>query len=162
MSMRPGARRRDYTSDPDNPEKKNSPKFVDPHSPWQVMIEEARIREHLSIRAVAATSKISAGTLFNWIRSVSGYPSKKHYTPSVNNRLARALKLKPAELAEAYNQSASMTDAPGSEAPRAPRPAPGTSGTPSGQIDRLLAVLSQSGRDHFTLDDIRAAAQLVR
>lgn len=157
-----GSRRRDYSEQPAT--NKNGPVFADPHSPWQLMIEAAREEHQLSIREVAQKANVPAGTLFNWLRGQRGFPLKRYYNEKVNDRLARALHLKPEGLLKAYAQSAiadmSLLQEEASEYRTTSRPAPRApdSGKFSSALSasRLIQVLEATGKESFTVAQIKA------
>jgi hypothetical protein len=131
--------------------------FVEPHSPWQLAIEEIRARKEISIRTLAAAAKIPDPTLYNWLRSKSGRPQQRHYSANINRRIAAALGMTPAALAEAYNRSVPQLD-PDAIDPEPRAPAPQTSeNLPATQVDglrRLRGMLRASEATSFTLAQI--------
>jgi len=161
MARQPGSRIRDFDQQPAaNP---RGPSHVNPHTPWQILIEDTR-GSSMSIRDLAAKAKIPDATLYNWLRAKRGSPTAANYSASINRRLASALGLDPAVLADAYNRSQPTLDpdAP-DEAPRAPAPQP-SGNLPGTQVDglkRFLAMLDASGAQTFTLDQIKAFAAVI-
>lgn len=131
--------------------------FVEPHSPWQLEIERIREQKEISIRALAADAKIPDATLFNWLRSRSGRPQQRHYTANVNRRLASALGVTPAALADAWNRSVPKLD-PDAIDPEPRAPAPPPSEDPAtlkvDGLKRLKAMLRASEAASFTLAEI--------
>lgn len=164
MARQPGSRIRNYSIEPSTNE--FGPKATDPHSPWQLLIEGIRERKKITIRNLAKKADIPSGTLFNWLRSKKGYPSRSIYTSSVNKRLASALGIKEDELAEAYNKSSFSPvnpKAPDPEPP--PRPAPQVSENATAfmvdGLKRFMHQLELSGRDSFTLAELKLAASFI-
>jgi transcriptional regulator with XRE-family HTH domain len=149
MARRPGTRIRNYNVEPS----KNlfGPKAVEPHSPWQLLIERARLEKGISLREFAAKSEIPSGTIFNWVRSKQGCPTRSNYTSTINNKIAAAIGLDPEELASAYNQSAFRPVDPNVIEPESKSCA---EDRPLTVLERFLAVLRQSGKDSFTLNDL--------
>lgn len=131
--------------------------FVEPHSPWQLAIEQIREQKELSVRTVADAAKIPDATLYNWLRSKSGRPQQRHYTANVNRRLAAALGMTPAALADAWNRSTPSLD-PDAIDPEPRAPAPRLSEDPTAfKVDglkRLKAMLRASEAQAFTLTEI--------
>lgn len=162
MAISPGSRRRIYEIDPSQG---NAHKFVDPHSPWQKKIEEARAEKEISLRKLGEMAKVSPATLYNWLRSTRGGPSRTYYTTSVNERIANALRLDPKELAEAYNQSQQRPLDPDQPdpAPRAPAP-PSSKGLPAGNPDalkRFMATLHAMGAASYSIAQLEQVASMI-
>lgn len=86
------------------------PKRSDPHSPWQIMVDD-RMRElRVSSRALAdkistPTRKLTHTTIWAWTKNLEGTPPTATYTEEVNRKLAQALDLKPELLAQAFEES---------------------------------------------------------
>lgn len=160
MARQPGSRFRNYKLQPST--NRFGPKAVDPHSPWQLLVEKQRCKTKQSLRDVATRAQIPAGTFFNWSRAKTGAPPRSSYTQDVNKRLAEALELPEQELADAYNASAFCPVDP-KVMERAP--APNVQENPSGFIvdglKRLLAVLKSTGRDHFSLMELELSIQML-
>lgn len=81
-----------------------------PHSIWQRMIDDRMAEKEISLRELATRAssskeKLTHTRLFHWLRHEDGYPPAAAYTRNINARLARALSLDPARLAEAYDAS---------------------------------------------------------
>lgn len=161
MPAQPGSRRRIYGEEPFDGSSPHKP--VDPHSEWQVKIEDARAEKGLSFRKLAELSKIPAGNLFNWLRSAKGTPSRTAYSSSVNNRLATALGIDPEELADAYNKSAFKPVDPNTPdpAPRAPRPGPQENlpGDPE-SLRGFLGALKATRRPSFSISELETMAAM--
>lgn len=86
------------------------PKRMDPHSPWQKLVDERM--QDLQITSRALASKISTAarsfthtTVWAWTRCVDGAPPKATYSHDLNRRLALALDIPPETLAMAYEDS---------------------------------------------------------
>lgn len=162
MARPPGSRGRNYNDQPST--NKFGPKQVEPHSPWQILVEQKRTEHKLPLRDVATRAQIPSGTFFNWVRSKTGAPPRTSYTQDVNKRLANALKVTEEELADAYNASAYKPVDP--KVIEAPRPAPHRLGenltafTVDG-LKRFVAMLEASGRANFTLDEIKLTAGMI-
>jgi hypothetical protein len=164
MARNPGSRARDYDKEPST--NLYGPKPVNPHSPWQLLVEKQREQIQISIRAVATRAQIPAGTLFNWIRARSGAPPRVTYTQDVNKRLAKVLKLKEEELADAYNQSAFRPVDPKviEKPPAPPRPTTVQENSTVFTVDglrRFLQMLKASGRTSFTVAELESMAALL-
>jgi hypothetical protein len=168
MARLPGSRIRNYDIEPSN--NRYGPKAVEPHTPWQLMIEAARLKTKTPLRKVAEKSDIPAGTLFNWLRAKTGAPPRATYTANLNRRLAETLKIKPEDLAEAYNKSAfAPVDPDAFEESKAPSPAPAPApmvreDLVTFRVDglkRLLAMLRSTGRNSFTLAEIELSAAMI-
>ncbi len=164
MARKPGTRARNYSLEPSN--NQFGPKATDPHSPWQLLIEGIREEKELTIRQVAAKAQIPSGTLFNWIRSRKGCPSRSAYTSMINKRLAAAIGVPEEQLADAYNRSAFTPINPSNPDPAPPRPAPGLAENPSALegaagMTRFMDTLRVSGRNSFTLAELEMISSLV-
>lgn len=162
MAREPGSRIRNYDIEPSsNP---YGPKAVEPHSPWQLLVEQTRAQKKITLRDLAARAQIPAGTLFNWVRNKRGCPSISTYTAQVNARFARALGTTEEKLADAYNKSLfKPLDINAKEPP--PRPAPqvseaATAFTVDG-LKRFLTHLRSSGRSEFTLSELELASSFI-
>ena len=155
MPRQPGSRVRDYSIEPSS--NRFGPKAVEPHTPWQLLLEEKRKEKKLALRDLATRAQIPAGTLFNWVRSKTGAPPRTSYTADLNRRLALALAITPEELADAYNASAFRPVDPNASEP-SPRPAPHVSEDAAAYtvegLKRLLATLKSTGRTTFTLPEL--------
>lgn len=162
MPIEPGSRIRNYNIEPAN--NPYGPKAVEPHSPWQLLVEKIRKDKHITLRELAARAQVPSGTLFNWVRNKRGCPSRSAYTSSVNARFAKALGITQEELAEAYNKSV-FTPLDPSKQEEDPRPAPRVSENASAftvdGLRRFLAHLRSSGRTEFTLTELELAASLI-
>ena len=163
MALSPGSRRRIYKDDPRS--NKTGPRAVDPHSPWQLLVEKQRKELKLSMRKLATRAQVSDGSLFNWLRNAAGGPTRMSYSANTNRRFAVALGLKPEILAEAYNESLfTPVDPDAIEEP--PRPAPHPSKElPAGfSVDglrRFLAMAEACGKATFTLADLKLIAAMI-
>lgn len=162
MPRKPGSRARDYSAEPSN--NRYGPKHVEPHSPWQLLIEKTRTEKEMSMRALASRAQIPAGTLFNWLRAGTGAPSRVTYTSSVNARISRALGITEQLLADAYNESAFKPVDPKIIEP-SPSPAPHLSeSTAAFTVDglkRFLHNLRATGRQTFTMSELELAASMI-
>lgn len=162
MARPPGSRFRDYSAEPST--NQYGPKAVNPHSPWQLLVEKQRVETKQPLRLIASRALIPSGTLFNWVRAKRGCPPRTSYTQDLNKRLAAALKCDEQELADAYNASAFKPVDP--KVIETPRPAPQTLGenltayTVSG-LNRFLHMLKASGRTSFTLSEIELTAGMI-
>ncbi len=166
MSRRPGSRIRDYQIEPAN--NVRGPVATNPHSPWQLLIEEIRETREISIRDLAKRAHIPSGTLFNWLRSRRGGPSKSIYTPQINKRLAAAIGVKESKLTDAYNRSVGL---PAPHPHEKPFAAPAEIPAPllreeetSFRIEalkRFLHSLEATGKTEFTLQELKFAAAII-
>lgn len=162
MARKPGSRVRDYNAEPST--NQFGPRAVEPHSPWQKLIESSREEKEITLRDLAARADIPAGTLFNWVRNKRGCPPRISYTANMNKRFATALGISPDTLADAYNASAyKPLDPAAIEAD--PRPAPhvsenSTAFTVDG-LKRFLAILKATGRPSFTIGELELSASMI-
>lgn len=162
MARPPASRGRDYNQEPST--NKLGPKYVEPFSPWQLLVEKQRQTHKLPLREVAELAQIPSGTLFNWVRAKRAAPPRTSYTQDVNKRLAKAIKADEQELAQAYNASAFKPVDP--KVIEAPSPAPHMLGenlttfTVDG-LKRFLAMLKASGRSNFTIGEIELTASMI-
>jgi transcriptional regulator with XRE-family HTH domain len=162
MSREPGSRIRNYDIEPAfNP---FGPKAVEPHSPWQLLLEKTRADKKITLRELASRAQVPAGTLFNWVRSKRGCPSRSTYTAQVNSRFAKALGIPEQKLADAYNSSV-FKPLDINEKPNAPRPAPQVGENASAftvdGLKRFLAHLRASGRSEFSMTELELAASFI-
>lgn len=106
--MKPGRRngpspRLENTSRP-RPQRKN------PHSPWQILVDD-RMRElGISFRALNSVllpvrESLNHTTVWAWTRNTDGYPPPNTYSSEVNLLIANALQINPDVLAKAYEDS---------------------------------------------------------
>lgn len=84
--------------------------YRQPHSPFQKLIDAARVKRRLSGRELASQIKIngvplSQSTLWIWLHNTNGYPHPKSFTEKHLDQLARALRLKPAAIRQALDAS---------------------------------------------------------
>lgn len=162
MPRKPGSRARDYSAEPSN--NRYGPKHVDPHSPWQLLIEEKRKENQISMRQLATRAQVPSGTLFNWLRAGTGAPSRVSYTTSVNARIAKALGITEEDLASAYNESAFRPVDPKIKDPE-PLPAPHLAESPTAYsvdgLRRLLSSLKSTGRQTFSIQELELAASMI-
>ena len=162
MARKPGSRARDYSLEPSS--NRFGPKPVNPHSPWQLLVEKQREVTGQALRSLATRAQIPAGTLFNWVRAKTGAPPRTAYTANLNRRLAKALEIPAKDLADAYNASAFRpVDPDAIEA--APRPAPPSKETSAALLDefsaRLLATVKASGRPSITIPELESVIHLL-
>lgn len=153
MARKPGERIRDYSIEPSR--NKFGPKAVNPHSPWQLLIEKSRKEKKIPLRELATRAQIPSGTLFNWVRAKKGAPPRISYTANLNRRIATALGIEPEHLADAYNSSA-FKPVDHAAIEMDPRPAPQLRENADAVdgLDRLLHVLRAAGRQTFTLTEL--------
>ncbi len=171
MPRTPGSRGTDYSAKTDVPT--YGPRLVDPHSPWQLLVEKWRSEEKVAVRLLASRALIPTGTLFNWLRSKTGAPSRMAYTQDVNKRITKALHPKASgkkfeelekELADAYNKSAYTPVDP--NVIESPRPAPhslqenSTAFTADGLV-RFLQMLKTTGRESFSMAELEFTAVMI-
>lgn len=161
MARKPGSRSRDYDLEPAT--NKLGPKAMNPHSQWQLLVEKQRETTKQPIRKIAELSQIPAGTLFNWVRSKRGAPPRASYTDDLNRNLARALRISPEELAEAYNASAFRPLKP--DVVEAIERFDGRHPKILSQIAedglvRLIAILRASGRLSFSIEELEVLIQV--
>jgi transcriptional regulator with XRE-family HTH domain len=162
MARTPGSRVRNYDIEPaQNP---FGPQAVEPHSPWQLMIEKAREEKKITLRDLASRAQIPPGTLFNWVRNKRGCPSRSTYTANLNSRFAKALEIKPEDLADAYNRSAyTPIDPAALEEDPPPRPAPHISegATALDGLMRFMSILKAAGRESFSIGELELSASMI-
>jgi hypothetical protein len=133
-----------------------------PHSIWQRMIDTRMAEKEMSLRELAKrvstkAEPITHTRLFNWLRHEDGYPAPQAYTRNVNARVARALGLDPANLAEAYDASRRVFGV-GQPAPRTPalehlRQAVLATGQRSLSVSRICKLIDESAAAHGPADD---------
>lgn len=158
MPPRPGHRRKNYELEPS--ENKKGPKAVNPHSPWQLMIETSRSLQSISMRHLAHSAKIPPATIFNWVRAKTGDPPRSSYPQATNNHIADTLGVEPTKLWEAYESSLKSVIQPhsvedvGGESDSA-KP------VDRDPIEILLAMLKSASRSQFTLSEIEAVAEVA-
>jgi hypothetical protein len=92
---------------------KNSRKFVDPHSPWQILISEKQEELQISTREMSARLgkagfNVSHINIWCWLRNKQGYPGRS-FTIEMNNILANCLQIPAAALAKALDQSRALS-----------------------------------------------------
>lgn len=162
MAREPGSRVRNYDIEPSN--NPYGPKAVEPHSPWQLLVEEQRAQKKITLRELATRAQIPAGTLFNWVRNKRGCPSRSSYTSPVNARFARALGISEDKLADAYNQSVFKPLDP-RKIEQDVHPAPRTSENASALmgvgLKRFLEHLHATGRTEFGMNELDLAASFI-
>ena len=173
MPPRPGHRRKDYNRDPaKNPK---GPQAVEPHSPWQLLVEKQRTAKRLSIRSLAEESKIPAGTLFNWVRAKTGTPPYTNYKKTLNNRLASCLEIDPMDLWKAFQESLEAYESTIASSTPAPVPAPMPQRNHSAgnymaeespayrasTLSQLKALIAATGRTSFSDQEIYAMIDLI-
>lgn len=162
MARPPGSRGRDYNEEPSN--NRHGPKHVEPHSPWQVLVEKQRVKTQQSLRVIATRANIPSGTLFNWVRSKKGCPPRISYTQHLNKCLATALEVDEQKLADAYNSSAfKPVDPKIIEAPAHSllQPQQNSADLVVEALKRLLDVLKSTGRTSFTLSELELSIQML-
>lgn len=81
-----------------------------PHSPFQKLIDSARVKRRLSGRELANLIKIkgvplSQSTLWIWLHNENGYPHPKSFTEKHLAQFAKALRLSPEAIREALDAS---------------------------------------------------------
>lgn len=153
---------KDYSQDPSD--NRYGPQAVNPHTQWQLAIEDARTELKISLRELASRAHVPAGTLFNWVRAKKGAPPRTSYTANINRRLAKALKIPEKQLADLYNRAAFRPVDPSKDEPD-PHPAPrvqenATAFTVDG-LRRFLANLKATGRDSFSIMELELAASMI-
>lgn len=84
--------------------------FKDPHSPFQKLVEAARVRKRLSYAQLAndmakAGANVHPGTLWIWLHNVNGHPHPRSCTPLHLKALARVLNVPLPRLKETLDAS---------------------------------------------------------
>lgn len=142
----------------------HGPKPVEPHSPWQILIEKRRLETKQPLRTIASRAQIASGTLFNWVRAKKGYPPRTSYDQNLNKRLAIALEVEEQELADAYNASAFKPVDPKiieTSARSRLKPQQNSAVFVAGALTQLLDVLKSTGRTSFTLSELELSIQML-
>jgi len=82
-------------------------KFSAPHSPFQKLVDKARLAKKLSIAALAASlkPKVNRGSMWIWLHNENGYPSKNSATPARLESLSKVLGIPLPQLQEALDAS---------------------------------------------------------
>ena len=76
-----------------------------PHSPFQKLIDSARLRRRMSSRELAVRIDVSPSTLWIWLHSMNGFPHPKAFKAVHIERLSRTLKIPPPAIAQALDAS---------------------------------------------------------
>lgn len=154
MPPKPGYRRKNYSREPSK--NKAGPKHVEPFSPWQLLIESARVGK-FSLGQLGKKTGIARGTLFNWVRAKSGCPPYTSYDRAKNDLLAEVLGRSSQDLWEAYQKA---LDSQPPSLPRAARTAKSSLGEVS-KLHQLLGMIHASKKKSFSLDEIRLLIAVV-
>lgn len=78
---------------------------VEPHSPWQKLIDGKRLQLGFTFGEVAEAIGVHKGTFWAWLHNLNGFPHPKAFNAGHLARLAKKLNLKPVELEEALDAS---------------------------------------------------------
>ncbi len=89
-----------------------------PTSPFQVLIENARIKRKLSYREIAQEIGKSAGVVWQWLHSKNGTPTAGSCKEQHLERLAACLDIPLPQIKEAYDLSRHRFTEPGAVVPR--------------------------------------------
>lgn len=87
--------------------------YVSPHSPFQKLIESARLKRDMSVKELAdrisdltrRESALNPGSLWIWLRTTNGYPHPKSATKTRLAALARVLRIPLPRLQESLDAS---------------------------------------------------------
>lgn len=87
--------------------------YVQPHSPFQKLVESSRLKRGMSIREVAEEisdltpreNNLSPGSLWIWLRNENGFPHPKSCTRGRLSALARVLRVPLPHLQETLDAS---------------------------------------------------------
>lgn len=84
--------------------------FTNPHSPFQKLIEAARVQKRLSYAQLAGKMSdraisVHPGTLWIWIHNLNGHPHPRSCTPEHLRRMARILNIPLPRLKETLDAS---------------------------------------------------------
>ena len=84
--------------------------FTNPHSPFQKIVESARVEKRLSYAQLATEmaktgSNVHPGTLWIWIHNLNGYPAPRSCTPARLRSLGRVLNVPLPRLKETLDAS---------------------------------------------------------
>ena len=79
--------------------------FELPHSPFQQLVESARVRQDLSWNDLAEATGKHKSTVWAWIHNRTGFPAPHSYTEETLKLLAAALKIELADLKQAIDAS---------------------------------------------------------
>lgn len=107
-------------------------KFVAPHSPFQRLVDQARMGLDMSTRDVAGgmtklKAKTDQSTFWVWLHNESGHPSPRSFTTTHLKALCRVLKLQEPEVRKALDESRAIYTG---------RPEP----TPRPQLEGLITL----------------------
>jgi transcriptional regulator with XRE-family HTH domain len=93
--------------------------YLQPHSPFQKLIDSARQRQRMSVRELARRLDVSQSTLWIWLHNENGFPHPKAFKPFHIERLGRALKLPRAAVERSLDASRHLYTAREDPAPHA-------------------------------------------
>ena len=79
--------------------------YVAPTSPWQKLVDAARIKLGLSFEDIATAIDGNKGSVWIWFHNKNGYPHPKSFTAERATALYRVLKLDPHVAATALDAS---------------------------------------------------------
>lgn len=133
-----------------NKPKKKSPlppcgrrrKVTVPHSPFQKLVEAARVTRQMSTREIAKEmnsrgAKVDQSTVWVWLHSENGYPAPRSFTAKHLKALAAALKLREPEIRKALDESRAIYTGQPEPTPRPQLDALATLQTTLEQTDRV-------------------------
>jgi transcriptional regulator with XRE-family HTH domain len=84
--------------------------FTNPHSPFQKLVESARVEKRLSYAQLAekigdSHKSVHPGTIWIWLHNLNGYPAPRSCRPEHLKRLARVLNVPLPRLQESLDAS---------------------------------------------------------
>ncbi len=82
--------------------------YVQPRSPFQKLIESARLRYGLSTRALALAVKTSQSNIWIWLHNENGYPSPKSFKEAHLMAMSKTLNIPDKEIRSAIDASRSL------------------------------------------------------
>lgn len=107
--------------------------FIQPRSPFQKLIEHARLRTGISTRELSRqvsqrpNASVDQSTLWVWLHNTAGYPSPRSFKPAHIKALGYVLGIPEPQIRTALDESRAIY---------ATSPAP----TPQGQLDALRTL----------------------
>jgi hypothetical protein len=127
--------------------------YVEPHSPFQKLVDAKRMEKGMSVRELAREmsrkAKISQSTVWIWLHHKNGYPHPKSFTKARSEALCSVLGLKSAELHRVIDASRHLFT---------PREIP----MPQESVDALrtlIEILDRDGRTRIPRGYIRNLAR---
>lgn len=114
--------------------------YLPPHSPFQKLIDGARLQKGYSTRELAKLIGTSQSNLYIWTHNKNGFPSPRAFTRNHLAALSRVLSIPEEEIQKSVDASRSIYS-PGS----APEPAPEVN-----PLKILIEILKNEKRERIT------------